>query len=1001
MNLNSEKLPTFSVIIPVYAIGNFLNRAVASVQRQNYENIEIICVNNENILAKPIFENVANTFENVKTLSGSEDFGTLLVNAVKSAEGEYVIFLGSDDLLPISTMEVYSDKLEKFRGEMILGNYRFYNDDDPENPVSRENPNFIAPKEEEGEFCLTELPEILEENLPSGCVLFEKQFILDKLSDYRQENNHGRFYFDSFLLKALFKAEKICRLRKPTCNKGESRLYDLYPAPELLSDEIDCYLNTFDGLICRESKIEAGVYAHAVVMAYRGITEGRKDLDSDDRFSSLKPVLERIDFDVLAAHAEMDIVFKYFDMISPVGNIQSSGQKVLIYNWLPFDNKWHWGGGVTVYCYNIIKAMLDNNPDINIYFISSGFAYNSSVDKTYIRSIGNVFGKRVHQFEIVNSPVPAEQRNIYVNPLVALENEELKGIFSEFMEKMGPFKAVHFNNIEGLSLDVLDLKRVFPETKFIFSIHNYVPICVNGSYFMRHKHCNCNPDHTGEDCFRCTRMDIRSHIADNIYKSGLFGTSQSAAISQNKWLEVIGLDTIDKDVSPDEILKFAQTATFKINENCDSILAVSKRVYDIARDNGFLESKMQVSYIGTLVAKNQIGHGTNKAENGLKLVFLGSDINFEEKGYQFLLRTLSELDPKYASMIDMVLTVKQKEHSEIYTSLSNFRSVKVINGYTHDDLYDIFDGCNLSIVPVLWEDNLPQIAIESVAYGVPVLSSSAGGASELCDSELFRFECGNGEDLRNKIIAFLEKPELLDEYWKHHHGLVTMKMHMDELLGIYGVKTEGDDSVKVSGSDISLLIRENEFLQGKVELSNLREVTKLRQRLEEAKNENKKLKLELKKMKKINGKIVFQTVNDAQSQELGANIIKIIPEDFNFSDFYAEIKFVRLNNVAASVNDTLTISGTWFDDGGERKLHIHQMDWEKNEYDIKDYIGFYIRGNILNIFVKHLGQFSGMRYDVIELTNRAATDTVVCEIVNNGFVYKNETLPDDSFNSLN
>ena len=28
----------------------------------------------------------------------------------------------------------------------------------------------------------------------------------------------------------------------------------------------------------------------------------------------------------------------------------------------------------------------------------------------------------------------------------------------------------------------------------------------------------------------------------------------------------------------------------------------------------------------------------------------------------------------------------------------------------------------LSIVPVLWEDNLPQIAIESIAYGVPVLA---------------------------------------------------------------------------------------------------------------------------------------------------------------------------------------------------------------------------------------------------------------------------------------
>jgi glycosyltransferase involved in cell wall biosynthesis len=484
----------------------------------------------------------------------------------------------------------------------------------------------------------------------------------------------------------------------------------------------------------------------------------------------------------------------------------------LIYNWLPFDNPWNWGGGVTVYCKNIIEGILKILPNINIYFLSSGFAYSAKEDYTYVRKIGNIFGERVHQYEIVNSPVPAEQRWMYVNPLVALENSELKAVVTEFMKKYGPFEAVHFNNIEGLSLDVLDLKENYPKTKYIFSIHNYVPICVNGSYYMRHKHCNCNPNHTGQDCFKCTRADIRKNIAEEQYKRGLYGHASSECISQGRWIKKFGFERLDQDVSVDEILDFQKTAVEKINKNCDEILAVSKRVYDIAEENGLGAGKMRVSYIGTKVAEHQSGHSTAKTEDGLKIVFLGNDINYEEKGYPFLLDTLSKLEYKYASKIDILLTVKQAEHAEIYTMLKNFRNVKVIQGYTHSDLPWIFEGANLSIVPVLWEDNLPQIAIESVAYGVPVLASSAGGASELCDSDLFRFECGNSEDMLLKLCHFIERPEDLSQYWDYHHGLVTIKEHCMELLKVYGLSGK-KIMIEISEEDWGWLLKEHDFLQ--------------------------------------------------------------------------------------------------------------------------------------------------------------------------------------------
>jgi glycosyltransferase involved in cell wall biosynthesis len=215
-------------------------------------------------------------------------------------------------------------------------------------------------------------------------------------------------------------------------------------------------------------------------------------------------------------------------------------------------------------------------------------------------------------------------------------------------------------------------------------------------------------------------------------------------------------------------------------------------VYAIARDNGFAEGNMHVSYIGTAVAENQLGHSSAAAGNGLKVVFPGVDIYHEEKGYPFLIRALADLNNVRAQKIDLVLTMKNEKQEWVRQKLSHFRSLEIIRGYTHADLPRILSGCHLGIVPVVWEDNLPQIAIEMVAHGVPVLASSYGGASELCGSGLFRFQGGNPDDFLAKLVHLLENPGDLNEYWKHHEGLVTMSEHWKELERYYGLQENAD-----------------------------------------------------------------------------------------------------------------------------------------------------------------------------------------------------------------
>lgn len=1002
-----NNIPKISVLVPIYNTEKYLKKCLDSIAGQTLKDIEVICVNDgstDNSLA--VAEEFAEKDPRFKVINKENTgYGNTMNIALEKASGEYIGIVESDDFAASDMFEYLYGLSRSGTVDLVKGNFYDYYEDYNKPPRAYENKERNMIPDSAVPFILSENAQIQFGHPSVWSAVYRREFINDNNIRFKEEKGGG-WVDNPFFYETLCKAKSIIWTKRPLYyyrKSNPSSSSNLQIDPTVPFDRMNDNLDILEENGYNDLPNKRCAYARAIMYANGAV----KDFDYDKSCGIIdecaKKLMRRLDSETISSDFSLREQLDYFTYASPLRSIVSKTPKVLIYNWLPFDNPWGWGGGVTVYCKNIISEILKSNPNINIYFLSSGFAYNSNTTEIFYRKINNTFGDKVKQYEIVNSPVPAEQRNLYVNPLVALENKRLKKVFKQFMEDYGPFDAVHFNNIEGLSFDVLDLKEDFPDTKFIYSLHNYVPLCVNGSYYMRHKHCNCNPKHTGVDCFKCTRADIRSNLAVETYKRGLFGLDPKDCISQNRWIKSFGFERLDEDVSTDKILDFAKTATQKINKNCDDILAVSKRVYEIAAENGFDEDKMSVSYIGTLVASKQVGHATAEVSDGLKIVFLGSDINFEEKGYAFLLDTLSKMDIKYASKIDLLLTVRQAEHAEIYTMLKNFRSLNVVQGYTHDDLEWIFKGAHLSIVPVLWEDNLPQIAIESVAFGVPVLTSTAGGAKELCDSELFRFECADSDDMLKKIMHFVDYPEDLKEYWKHHHGLVTMKQHWEELSKVYGISRKG--TVTLTTEDLNFLIKENNFLRAHLTL-NERNFTPntvledLRRKLNESNEQNEKLKREMEEMQKISGKIIFESEYDPIQGKVGATMFKLTLDEFDFSDFYAEIKFIRINNVTPSTSDILKISGTLLNVQGNNILTLHQIDWQNGESSVSDQIYYRIEGNSIYFIAKYTEIYSGFIWQIETLTSRAAHETVKYEALNNALVFENEIIPEGAFNNI-
>lgn len=91
----------------------------------------------------------------------------------------------------------------------------------------------------------------------------------------------------------------------------------------------------------------------------------------------------------------------------------------------------------------------------------------------------------------------------------------------------------------------------------------------------------------------------------------------------------------------------------------------------------------------------------------------------------------------------------------------------------------------MGVIPVLWEDNLPQIAFEFLGYGVPILCSNLGGTSELVKNKNFIFEGGNIQDFNKKLVNIVENKKLLEDFWTDLKPLKSIKEHISELENIY------------------------------------------------------------------------------------------------------------------------------------------------------------------------------------------------------------------------
>lgn len=119
---NGENYPyKISIIVPVYNTEKYLDECLKTLEDQTLKDIEIICVNDgSKDSSLQILERHAASDKRIKIIDKENGGVCSARNAgIRVAEGEYISFIDSDDLVPNYAMEKAYNDLKKYNVEVV------------------------------------------------------------------------------------------------------------------------------------------------------------------------------------------------------------------------------------------------------------------------------------------------------------------------------------------------------------------------------------------------------------------------------------------------------------------------------------------------------------------------------------------------------------------------------------------------------------------------------------------------------------------------------------------------------------------------------------------------------------------------------------------------------------------------------------------------------------------------------------------------------------------
>ncbi|MDX9781581.1 MAG: glycosyltransferase family 2 protein, partial [Bacteroidales bacterium] len=114
--------PKVSVIIPVYNTVNYLESSVSSIQEQTLRDIEILIIDDGSTDNSPaILKKLSESDARIRLFTQSNQGQSAARNlGLDNAQGDYVYFMDSDDILELNTLSSCYEKCDSQNLDIVI-----------------------------------------------------------------------------------------------------------------------------------------------------------------------------------------------------------------------------------------------------------------------------------------------------------------------------------------------------------------------------------------------------------------------------------------------------------------------------------------------------------------------------------------------------------------------------------------------------------------------------------------------------------------------------------------------------------------------------------------------------------------------------------------------------------------------------------------------------------------------------------------------------------------
>lgn len=122
--------PKVSVVVPIYNVGNYVEKSLKSLQNQSLQDIEVLCLNNgsedDSALKADRFSKSDSRF--ILINAEKIPIGTLRNKGISMARGDYIAFMDSDDTFERNALEELYNQAKSQKDDMVIYNYQKMDD---------------------------------------------------------------------------------------------------------------------------------------------------------------------------------------------------------------------------------------------------------------------------------------------------------------------------------------------------------------------------------------------------------------------------------------------------------------------------------------------------------------------------------------------------------------------------------------------------------------------------------------------------------------------------------------------------------------------------------------------------------------------------------------------------------------------------------------------------------------------------------------------------------